>query len=281
MRRRFPLIAAMLFAMLTLASAQTPRECYQLHSLDRKSLAFKAGERLTFQVHYNWGPVNSDVAKAYLSVDSTVLNGIPCYHAKIFGKTPKFYDMFFRIREDFQSWFSMSSLTPILFKRDTKEGGYYCTNEFWYDWHDRVINAGLYSSKRGTRTVQIPLVNCVYDIPSLIYVLRNIDFNKITDGSTLPLTFAIDDDVYTIRLKRVGVENKKVKGIGTIRSVRFSVGVVAGEVFASDDEKVDMWFSDDDNRILVCFETKVRWGAIDGRLCAYENLNHPFSSLIQ
>ena len=44
---------------------------------------------------------------------------------------------------------------------------------------------------------------------------------------------------------------------------------------------IDMWFSDDENRILVCFETKVRWGAIDGRLCSYENLNHPFSSLIQ
>ncbi len=279
--KKFLTVVSVLLALWTACAAQTPRECYKLHSLDRKSLAFKAGERLTFQVHYNFGPINSDVAKAYVSLDSTFVNGTPCYHARIFGKTPKFYDMFFRIREDFQSWFSMSSLTPVLFKRDTREGNYYCTNEFWYDWESRVINAGLYSTKKGTRTVQIPLVNCVYDIPSLVYVLRNIDFNKIVDGSVLPLTFAIDDDVYTIKLKRIGVENKKVKGIGTVRAIKFSVGVVAGEVFTSDDGKVDMWFTDDDNRLPLCFETKVRWGAIDGRLATYENLNHPFSSLIK
>jgi len=174
----------------------------------------------------------------------------------------------------------MDTQKPLRFTRDTHEGNYDCTNKFVYNWNTKKINADLYSSSKGHRSIQIPLTDCVYDVPTLLYVCRNMDFSKVHTGSKVPLTFAIDDDVYTIYLTRIRDEQKRVKGLGLVNTIKFSASVVAGEVFESQDDKIYMWFTNDDNRIPVCFEFVMKLGAISGRLDSYKGLNHPFKSLV-
>ena len=73
----------LLLAFLSCCSifAQTPDKCFPLHSLEQENLAFKAGEELFFAVHYEWGPINSDVAKARL-VPMIRGNMPPCSRAR-------------------------------------------------------------------------------------------------------------------------------------------------------------------------------------------------------
>ena len=75
--------------------------CIPVKSLDEDKLAFKGGERLSFVIHYKWGGINSDVANATVKLDTTTLNGVPVFHSRVFGKTARFYDLFFKVREDF------------------------------------------------------------------------------------------------------------------------------------------------------------------------------------
>ena len=94
--------------------------CIPVKSLDEDKLAFKGGERLSFVIHYKWGGINSDVAKATVNLDTTTLNGVPVFHSRVFGKTAKFYDLFFKVREDFQSWFTRDGVVPVKFYRDSR-----------------------------------------------------------------------------------------------------------------------------------------------------------------
>ena len=71
--------------------------CIPVKSLEENKLAYKAGEKLTFSIHYKWGAINSDAAKATVKLDTTTLNGVPVFHCSVFGKPAKFYDMFFRV----------------------------------------------------------------------------------------------------------------------------------------------------------------------------------------
>lgn len=118
------------------------------------------------------------------------------------------------------------------------------------------------------------------DIPLMYYVLRNIDTEKLEEGKDYPMTFAVDDDVYTLHFRYLGKENKYIDGIGSIRCLKLSFEVVSGEVFSGESDLYG-WFSDDENRIPVWFTAPLKIGKVQGRLRSYSELRNPFSSIVE
>lgn len=256
-------------------------KCIPVRRLTEEDLAFKGGEKLVFTLHYKWGIINADVAQATLRVDTTILNGKKVFHASLTGKTQKFYEKFFRVKEELDSWFTCDGLRPVKFTRFAREGKYTCTNLYAYDHTpgNECIKASLNNSRKGDFSATLPLDKCTYDIPLMYYVLRNIDTDALREGNDYPMTFAVDDDVYTLHFKYLGKENKVVDGIGSVRCLKFSFEVVSGEVFSGESDLFG-WFSDDENRIPVWFSAPLKVGQVQGRLRSYEELKNPFSSII-
>lgn len=256
--------------------------CVPIRQDAEKGLAFQEGEKLVFKIRYKWGAVNAYIGTAQLMLDTTVYNGVEAYHCKLRGRTAHFYDPFFKVREDFQSWFSKDGLLPLRFTRKTREGNYNCRNEFIFSWEggDEHINANIYTSKKGYYSAILPLTTCTYDIPALFYVARNLDFSKVKENVQYPLTFAIDDDIYTIHFVWKGTEALKLKGLGTIMTMKFTASVISGEIFTGE-EHLTLWISDDDNRIPVYAEAPIRVGRIYARLSEFYGLKHEFSSMIK
>ena len=52
-----------------------------------------------------------------------------------------------------------------------------------------------------------------------------------------------------------------------------------GEVVEGNEDAL-LWFSDDDNRLLVAFMAPLKVGAMNGRLATYEGLAHDFTALL-
>ena len=256
--------------------------CIPVKSLAEKDLAYKVGENLEFVIHYKWGAINSDVAKAYVKLDTTTLNGVPVFHCSVNGRTARFYDMFFKVREDFQSWFTREGVVPVKFYRDSREGNYWSTNRYDYMWNpeeSRHIRAEIETSRRPVRTEEIPLAGCTYDLPSLFYMARNMNFSKVKPNVKYPMTFAIDDDIYNVYFIWLGKEKKYIKGIGTVQTMKFAAKLIAGDVFGSGQDMF-VWITEDDNRIPVYFEAPLRVGTASGRLSGWKNLKYPFDSRI-
>ncbi len=259
------------------------RRCIPLRgNLTEENLAFAAGEHFTFTVHYTWGIINSDVGVADVDLDTVRVNGQKAFHCRVYGKTWRWYDAMFKVREDFQSWFTADGLTPLKFTRDTREGKYVCTNTYNYIWDspEPYINADLYSSHSGQRNMNIPIDRCTFDLPTLFYFARNMDLDNIAEGVQYPMTFAIDDDVYDVYFILLGRETLKLKGIGKIRALRFAAKVVAGTVFTGEEDML-IWVTDDDNRIPVQFEAPILVGVASGTLSEYSGLKYEFSSLLK
>lgn len=256
--------------------------CIPVKSLAESKLAYKGGERLDFVIHYKWGAINSDVAKASVKLDTLTLNGVPAFHCSVYGKTARFYDMFFKVREDFQSWFTRDGIVPIKFTRDSREGNYYAVNRYDYVWEPdetKHINAELESSRQPVRNEQIALTGCTYDLPSLFYMARNMNFSKVKPNVKYPMTFVIDDDIYNVYFIWLGREKKYIKGIGTVQTMKFAAKLIAGDVFGSGQDMF-VWISEDENRIPIYFEAPLRVGTATGWLSDWKNLKHPFDSII-
>ena len=256
--------------------------CIPVRTVEEEELAFQAGEKLTFTMHYEWGAVNSDVGTGTLVLDTMRYNGVKAFHCSVYGKTTRLFDLFFKVREDFDSWFACDGLRPLKFTRDTHEGHYIARNTYIYDWNavEPHIDADVYSSSSGQRNLELPLTSCTYDLPSLFFLARNMDIDNIVPGKKYPMTFAIDDDVYNVYFILYGRETIKVKGLGTVKTIKFAARLLAGEVFTGEEDMM-IWVTDDDNRIPVCFEAPILVGTASGRLKSYSGLKHPFTSLIK
>lgn len=256
--------------------------CVPVRAVTEDQLAFQAGERMEFVLHYHWGAINADVGYATAVLDTLNYNGEKVFLCSANGKTTKMFDLFFKVREDFKSWFTCDGLRPQKFTRDTYEGGYEARNTYHYvrDVAEPYIDADIYSSKRGQRVMQLPLTPCTFDLPSLFYFSRNMDFDVVQPGKKYPMTFAIDDDVFNVYFILYGRETIKVKGLGTVRTIKFAAKLLEGEVFKGEEDML-IWVTDDENRLPVYFEAPLLVGTARGRMSGYSGLKHPFTSLIE
>ena len=165
---------------------------------------------------------------------------------------------------------------PVKFTRDAREGNYWCTNLYTYSGSQ--INATINNSRKGEFNVTLPKDNCTFDLPLMYYVMRNMDVSKLKVGGRYPMTFACDSHVRTLSFVYLGKENRKVRGMGTVRCLKFGFDVVKGEVF-SGDSKLYAWFTDDANKIPVYFVAPLKLGEVRGRLYSSSGVRHPFTSI--
>ena len=256
--------------------------CVPVRTVSEADLAFRDGEKMEFILHYRWGRINTDVGTATVRLDSLDFNGEKAFRCSAFGKTRKFFDVFFKVREDFTSVFTRDGLKPLKFTRDTHEGGYEARNTYMYMWdaEQPYIAADVYTSKMGQKSMELPLTPCTYDLPALFFYARNMDIENVEPGKRYPMTFAIDDEVYNVYFILYGRETIKVKDIGTVRTIKFAAKLLAGEVFQGEEDMM-IWVTDDENMLPVYFEAPLLVGKAAGRLSGYEGLKHPFSSLLR
>lgn len=254
--------------------------CVPVMSTAEDSLVFQAGEELSFALQYTWGAMNTDVGHAVINLDSLMFNGEKAFRISAYGKTTRFFDWVFKVREDFDSWFTRDGLRPLKFTRDTYEGGYVAKNTYIYDWSapEPVIRADIYSSKRGQRSMDLPLTPCTFDLPSLFYFSRNMDFDVVEPGRRYPMTFAIDDDVFNVYFILYGRQTIRVKGLGEVKVIKFAAKLLEGEVFKGEEDMI-IYISDDMNRLPVYFEAPLLVGRATGRLTGWKGLKHPFLSI--
>lgn len=221
---------------------------------------FRDGEQMQLSLVYKWGAVNTEVGLATLNVDTLQYNGVPAFHMNFKVKSAPFFDLFFKMREDFHSWFSVDGLRPLKFTRDTYEGGYTAFNEYHYDWDQRVIHADVNFSSRGDEHLEIPLHECTYDLPALIFYLRTMDLSRMQPGDKYNLSFAIDDSVFDIVLTYCGREKLYVRKMGRRNALLFTCSVVQGAMFEGNQD-LKFWFSDDGHFVPLGVMAPLRVGA--------------------
>jgi hypothetical protein len=238
-----------------------------------------SGEKIVFNISYNWHAVQTDVAKGTLAMKQEPLNGETVWHTSLAMQTAPFFDVFFKIREKFDSWFALKGVEPRKFLRDSREGDYHAINDYVYDRKAGVIHARLEYWDKEKETVDIPYGDCTYDVTALFYFARRMDFASMKPGTVHKISIAIDKDVIQLKLTYRGKENKWVKGVGTIAAHKVGISLNKGEVFEGNEDAI-LWFSDDDNHIPVAFMAPLKVGAMNGRLASWSGLAHDFTALI-
>ncbi len=101
-----------LFLILSIPLSEERLEGNSSESTGTK--AFQVGEKLTFIIGYEFIPAG----KSVLSVDNiATINGKKAYHISSRTKSHRFFDPFFKVRDEIDSYMDISSFQSLRFRK--------------------------------------------------------------------------------------------------------------------------------------------------------------------
>ncbi len=232
-----------------------------------KHNAFKVGEKLTFLLHY--GVVDAGTATLELrSCDKTV-QGRKLVHAVGLGSSLGAFDTFFRVRDRYESYLDAESLIPWVFIRRVDEGGYKISQDYTFFQHKNKVK-----TEKG-KVHDVP--PSVQDMISAFYYARSMDFSKMKKGDTFVVNTFLDEELFPLKIKYIGKETISVRA-GKFRCMKFRPVVQKGRIFKKE-EDLNVWITDDANKIPVLAKAKILVGSIKMELTGYEGLANPISKV--
>ncbi len=234
-----------------------------------RNYTFNAGESMTFRVYYTLAGVYVSAGEATFTVNLERMNNKPVYHITGDGKTYTFYDNFFKVRDKYESFIDTATLQPYKFIRNVYEGGY---KKYENVLFNQVANTAV--SEEGVTNVP----NCIQDVLSALYYVRNIDFDKYKINDKIPFAMYLDNQVYNIYIRYMGKETIKTK-YGKFNAIKFKPLLIKGTIFEGG-EKMTVWVSDDGNHIPLRVESPISVGSVKVDMMEYRNLRYPLKSLL-
>jgi hypothetical protein len=237
-----------------------------------KNTSFIRGEKLKFKAYYDsfvTGKVTAGVATLEVKFEDKKIDGRSTYHIIGEGKSKGAFNLFYKVNDSFESYTDEEYLVPWTFIRNTHEGDYVMNDEVRFNQY-----SGNFSSRKANKKMKPG----THDIFSAFYYCRTLDFSNLKIGDRFPVSFLLDDSVYVSLIEFAGREEVKIN-LGTFRCLKFKPMVATGHVF-SQPYAMDIWITDDSNRMPVLAKSAVVVGSVKLELTEYKGLANPVSSLI-
>lgn len=225
---------------------------------------FKNGEFLKFKVSY--GVLNAGIAT--LTLSDTISNGQKLLHAVGNGYTTGVPKLFFKVQDDYQSYFEFGKVIPHRFVRKIDEGGYTKDQEGFFDYSSNTVLVKDYKSNTQKVT---EIAYGVQDIVSAFYYLRNQpELDHLKKGDAIEIDMFFDQETFRFKLEFLGEDILKTS-FGKVKSLKFRPYVMAGRVF-KEKESLTVWVSADKNKVPLRIKASLAVGSLKADLVEYENL---------
>jgi hypothetical protein len=228
-----------------------------------KDPAFKPGEILTYKLKYGFITAAEGTLKV-LDADLK-FDGKPTYRLSVDGQTSGTFDVFYKIRDHYDSYIDKLDLKPYFYQENIREGGYRRTDKARFSQEEKKVVAtkGTFS----TPTTQ------TFDLVSSYYFARSLDVSKMKNGDFVTLSYFLGDEVNKLEIQFLGKEVIKTK-FGKIRCLKFSPSIKPGRIFRKD-SKLYLWVSDDVNRVPLKAEVEILVGSVVMEIKSTAGLQRP------
>jgi hypothetical protein len=272
-RYLYSFTACLIAILLTAFSEHTKKIAVEQCSIENNS--FAGGEKLVYKMYYNLGLLWIPAGEVTFSVNESKEN----FELKAVGKTYKSYESIFKINDYFYSKVDKKTLLPKNFVRIVEEGNYRLYDSISFDQKRNIAVSYHGKTKSDTKPQVHRLNNCMQDLMSNIYFMRNLNMATMKKGDQIGTHMFFDKAVYPIQIGYGGKETKDIKGLGDFRTLKLMPNVVEGNVFKKGDQ-ISIWVSDDKNRIPLMIESPISVGSVKAVLKSHSGLKYNIDSKI-
>lgn len=238
--------------------------------------AFQGGEELVYKLYYNWNFVWMSAGELVFRVNDLGNR----YHITAVGSTYKSYDWFYKVRDRYEAYLDKKTLLPVASSRQVAEGKYRLYDQLTFNQSSNKVTSLRGRSKDVAETTEYSVDPCMHDIISMVYFARNMDFDRMSPGTAVPIKIFIDKKVWPLRLRYISkVPEKRIHKLGKFNTVLMSPDVIKGYIFKEDD-KLKIYASDDKNRLPLLIESPISVGSVKAVLKSYNGIRYDLSSQI-
>lgn len=214
-------------------------------------------EMLNYQIVFSWGMVWKHAGDATLSIKKTSTG----YQAQLTGKTRSWADKVYPVRDTLKCTLN-SKLQPLRYEKLTHEKDYYARDlvEYSYNYSHTSAKCTRFR-KSGDTTTQLSAMCQAYDMLSVFYMLRDLDFAVLT--ASKPFTTVIfsgkEKEYLTIRYK--GVEKVKMRD-GSKREAHHVVFKFTQKGGKTSSDDLDAWLSTDEAHVPLLLQGALPVGKV-------------------
>jgi hypothetical protein len=222
---------------------------------------FKVGERLDYRLRYGF----ITAAEASIRVEETTaqFDNNPVFHLVAEGRTAGTFNIFYKVRNRYDSYVDKKTMTPYLYTENIREANYRRNDKarFYQEEKKVVSNNGTFKANGQT-----------FDVVSAYYFARNLNIAALTEGDTFSLDYFLHDGISKMDIQYVGKEVVKTS-LGYVRCIKFSPSIQPGRIFRKN-SKLYLWITDDANRIPVKAHVEILVGSVTLELISAEGLKY-------
>lgn len=209
-----------------------------------------ADENLHYVISYKWGMIHKDAGEAVLSLRNSGDN----YSLRLTAKTKPWADKFFQVRDTLIGKVNKNTFHPSNYTKISHEGGKYGKDQITFLYNGNQVTGTCTRYKedkkgkisRSSKTLRAS--GPVFDMLSIFYYLRQIDYSALEKGEKVKATIFSGSKAETITIRSLGKEKIKLRN-KTEREAYHIKFNFTSEGKKKSSEDIDTWISTDSSHI--------------------------------
>jgi Protein of unknown function (DUF3108) len=235
---------------------------------------FRLGEKATYRVHY--GLIDAGEATLEIKPDLKAIGGRNTFHIVGTGHTLGAFNMFYKVKDRYESFIDIEKLHPVLFIRRINEGGFITNQDYIFNHNKSLIKVKRSGTDKARNYDTVFTAKPgLQDILSAGFYTRAVDFAKYAIGDIITIETFFDEELWPLSFKYLGKETVNTK-FGKMRCIKLKPVVQQGRVF-DEKSKMTVWLSDDANHLPIRLQADVLVGSIKIDLKEYSGLVAPLA----
>ena len=248
-----------------------------------KNTAFLPGEKVSYELMFNWKFIWIKVGTAELTTDTANYQGRPGYRFLLKSLTSKRADFFFKMRDTLTCYVS-DRLEPLYFCKAAEEGKRHTKDEAWFSYQDGKSHVKQrrtwYKPARETNRMEYTAEDgCIFDMLSILGQARSWRAEDYKVGDKIHFPMATGRRVEQQTLIYRGIENVEAKDDKTYRCLVFSF--VEYDKKGEEKEVITFFISDDDNHLPIRLDMYLSFGSAKAFFSGVQGNRYPLRSVVE
>lgn len=240
-----------------------------------ENTAFKSGEKIQYDLYFNYGIVNKKAGAGSLSITESNYRGQSAYRTYMLLNTSGLIGNLYTVNDTLTSYVDMN-LRPLLFTKEAFEGKDYSTERQAYSYDGNKINIRAMRTFRGKEEFDevVTTTQCTYDYLSILSYVRNLDYTGMKSGDKKHVQFLSGKNIVNMSVNYLGISSIKANNGKRYEVINLSMAVL-DDAFTNPKEAIKTSLSNDINRIPVVIDTNLKIGSIRAVLSDVTGLRKP------
>ncbi|MGL4853331.1 MAG: DUF3108 domain-containing protein [Phocaeicola sp.] len=244
-----------------------------------KNEAIQAGEKLVYNLKFNWKFVWVDAGTAQLDMEAITYKERPCYRSTLLSVSNKRVDFFFKMRDTITT-ITTSQLEPLYYRKGAEEGKRYTVDEAWFSYKNNQVIVDQQRFHKGGEVNKNQSIHneCAYDMLSILMRARSFNPEEYKEGDKINFLMTTGRKVEEQTLLYRGKQVVSCQNGTNYRTLVFSLVEYPG---GKEKEVITFFVTDDKNHLPIRLDLFLNFGSAKAFLKDVKGNRYPLTSIVE